>query len=100
MCEDCRVQSLERKKAQFMEPRERKVLHQRPSYPSKSKKVYRDRFMAARKILLQNIEWYQTGRKQGYKDDGWFYQRIKRDGWSAQRYRKARAEAKAHGVFL
>lgn len=95
MCEDCRIQSLKRKREQFMAPRESKPLHQRSNYPSKSKKVYRDRFMAARKDLLKDIERYKTGRERGYKGM-WFYHKLERNSWSAQKYRKAWAEAKKH----
>lgn len=98
MCQDCREQGLRRKAEQFMPPREGKPLHQRQQYPSRSRKVWKDRFDAARKSLIQDIGWFIQGRK--WKDaDKWLYGRIKRDDWTAQRYRKARAEAKAHGAI-
>lgn len=98
MCEDCRIRNLERKKAQFEAPREGRPLHQRKEYPSKSKKVYRDRFEAARKDLKRDIEWYIRGREQGVTD-GWFYKRLELKDWIVQKYRKARAEAKKHGAL-
>ena len=96
MCRDCREQNLERKRAQFDEPRAKPI--KRGGYESKSKKVYRDRFEAARKDLKRAIEWYADRHRRGWFDD-WFYERLKRDGWYATRYRKARAEAKKWGAI-
>lgn len=98
MCSDCRIRALERKKAQFQPLEDGKSLQPRPRYPSRSKKIWRDRFEAARKSLIQDIRWFIRGRQ--WKDaDEWLYGRIKRDGWAAQKYRKARAEAKTHGAI-
>lgn len=85
------------KRGQQEDPREDKPLR-KGGYTSKSKKVWRDRFEAARKSLLRNIEWYAEGRRRGWTDS-WFYNRLSRDGWVAKRYREARAAAKAHGAL-
>lgn len=98
MCQDCRIRGLERKKEQFEAPREGRPLHQRPSYPSKSRKVWRDRFESARKSLKQDIEWFIRGREKGWSDS-WLYKAVKRNDWVAQKYRKARAEAKRYGAI-
>lgn len=97
MCEDCRIAALERKREQFMPPREDKPL-KRGGYASKSKKVYRDRFEAARKDLKQAIEWYARARKQG-RVASWLGGRLERNGWYPTRYRRARAEAKRYGAI-
>ena len=96
MCEDCRVRALERKRAQFDEPKARPI--KKGGYESKSKKVWRDRYEAARKDLKRAIEWYADARKRGWEDN-WLYQRLERNGWYAKRYRETRANAKAHGAI-
>lgn len=96
MCEDCRIAALERKREQFMPTRWR--LLKRGGYASKSKKVYRDRFEAARKDLKQAIERYARARKQG-RVASWLGGRLERNGWYPTRYRRARAEAKLHGAI-
>lgn len=97
MCRDCREQNIQRKIEQFNEPKERR--HNAGTYPSKSKKVYRDRFEAARQSLKQVIERYARARERGY-GDSWLYERVKRDNWWAKKYREARAEAKARGAII
>ena|SRR6185295_19987874 len=67
-------------------------------YPTKSKKVIMDRYLAARKWLINDIERYVEGRKRGYTDS-WFYSRIKRNEWVVNKYKKARAEAKKWGLL-
>lgn len=96
MCQDCRISNLERKKEQFEEPKDRP--QKKGGYPSKSKKVYRDRYDSARKSLKQDIEWYRWGLQHGCAGS-WFYRRVERSGWIAKRYREARAAAKAHGAI-
>lgn len=98
MCEDCRAQNLERKREQFMPPKEDRPIRGRSRYPSKSKKVYRDRFEAARKDLKRAVQWYADAHKRGWYDD-WGHERLERNGWYAKRYREARAEAKKHGAL-
>jgi len=96
MCSDCREANLKRKQAQFDEPVVRPL--KKGGYASKSKKVWRDRYEAARKSLKQAIEWYARARERGYADS-WLYERLKRDNWWAKKYREARANAKAHGAI-
>lgn len=96
MCRDCREQNIERKKAQFDEPVARPIKH--GGYASKSKKVYRDRFEAARKDLKRAVEWYASARKRGWQNS-WGYERLERNGWYAKRYRMARLEAQRHGAI-
>lgn len=73
-------------------------LSKHSKYPTKSKKIVMDRYKAARESLLRSIEWYIK-----YKDEprGHFkrWNRLQRSGWSATKYRKARAEAKKHGLL-
>ena len=100
MCRDCREQNLQRKREQFEEPRAKPIKH--GGYESKSKKVWRDRFEAARKDLKRNIERYVDGVRRGWHpmgNESWLYGRLKRDDWTVQRYRRARAEAKAKGAI-
>lgn len=85
------------KRAQQEDPPEGRP-QKKGGYPSKSKKVYRDRFEAARKWLLHDIEWFIRGRERGWTDS-WFYKRLERNSWVVQRYRRARAEAKKHGAI-
>ena len=96
MCQDCREQNLQRKREQFEEPREKPL--KKGGYPSKSKKVYRDRFEAARKDLKRAVQWYADAHKRGWYDD-WGHERLERNGWYATRYRRARAEAKRMGAI-
>lgn len=96
MCQDCREANLKRKREQFEEPKERR--HNTGTYPSKSKKVWRDRFEAARKDLKRAIEWYARARERGY-EDSWLYQRLGRNDWYPKRYRQARADARKHGAL-
>lgn len=79
-------------------PDRARTLERRTSYPSKSKKVWRDRFHSARLALKRDIDWYIRGRENGYEDK-YFYKRIQRSEWSARRYREARCAAKAHGAI-
>ena len=96
MCRDCREQNLERKRAQFDEPRAKPI--KKGGYESKSKKVWRDRYLSARKDLKRAIEWYADARKRGWHDN-WLYKRLERDEWYPKRYREARAEAKKRGAI-
>lgn len=96
MCRDCREQNIERKRAQFDDPRAKPI--KKGGYASKSKKVYRDRFEAARKDLKRAVEWYADYHRRGWFD-GWMHERLERNGWYAKRYRVARAEAKLHGAI-
>ncbi len=100
MCEDCRIRNLERKRAQFDEPRAKPI--KKGGYESKSKKVWRDRYEAARTYLKLCVGRYVEGIRRGYYlpgNDSWIYGRIKRSDWVASKYRKARADAKAHGAI-
>ena len=103
MCEDCRVRALERKRAQFDEPKARPIKKGgRHGYESKSKKVWRDRFEAARKDLKHDVERYRDALARGWittRSDHWMYNKVKRVDWYAKRYCEARAEAKAHGAI-
>lgn len=99
MCEDCREQNLERKRRQFDDAHREVRPIKKGGYASKSKKVYRDRFEAARKDLKRAIEWYARAHARGWYDD-WGHERLERDGWYATRYRKARAEARRMGVIF
>lgn len=67
-------------------------------YPSKSKKVYMDRFLAARKALLRDIEWYKTAHDRGWEHN-WLYSRLERNGWNVKKYREARKKAKELGLL-
>jgi hypothetical protein len=96
MCEDCREQNLKRKREQFEEPKVRPI--KKGGYDSKSKKVWRDRFLARRADLKRAVQWYADAHKRGWYDD-WGHERLERNGWYAKRYREARAEAKRRGAI-
>lgn len=60
-----------------------------------------DRYLAARKTLLQYIEWYkkshERGRARGRYD--FFHEPIKRNSWGVKKYREARAIVKELGLI-
>lgn len=102
MCEDCREQNLWRKREQFDAAHREVRPLKKGGYASKSKKVWRDRFEAARKDLKHDIERYHDALKRGWitsRSDDWFYNKVKRNDWYAKRYREARANAKAHSAI-
>lgn len=66
-------------------------------YPSKSKKVYMDRYLAARKQLLEAIKRYRHAYERGYANS-WMYERLKRDSWWVKKYREARVIVKKLGL--
>lgn len=79
------------------------VCTKRPSskYPTKSKKVIMDRYLAARKWLIKQIEWYAESHERGtYKGRyDFFHERIKHNTWGVKKYKAARAEAKRMGLL-
>lgn len=87
-----------KRKQRTQDPPEHRDLTPRPAHDSKSKKVWRDRFQAARASLLRDIGWYVMGRERRWSD-GFMYGRLKRNGWVCKRYRQARQAAKERGAI-
>lgn len=90
-----------------LQPEESRCLRGKSAYPSKSKKVYMDRYLAARKWLIWSIEHYQTGYEQRKKhppkpNDRWVYwggEALKRNDWGVRKYNVARAKCKELGLL-
>lgn len=68
-------------------------------YPSKSKKVAMDRYLAARKWLLLQIKWYKDSYEHPEKYGRWKQEKIKYNTWGVKKYKEARALVKALGLI-
>lgn len=70
-------------------------------YPTKSKKIHMDRYLAARATLLRCVQWYkeahERGKKRNYYD--FFHRPITRSSWGVKKYREARAVVKKLGLI-